>query len=65
MTFYTLVRVMVRYVHYFFSEFFEKFSIYSDFSKKPGANAPVSQIAAPVFFALFCSFVGFVRPCVS
>jgi hypothetical protein len=49
-TFYTVVRVMVRYVHDFFSQFFEKFSIYSNFSKKPGANAPGSQIAAPVIW---------------
>jgi hypothetical protein len=45
---------MIRYVHDFFSNFFDKFSIYSDFSKKPGAYAPGSQIAAPIItiFAL-------------
>ena len=43
-TFYTVVRAMIRYVHDFFSNFFDKFSIYSDFSKKPGAYAPGSHI---------------------
>jgi hypothetical protein len=41
----------------FFLNFFDKFSIYSDFSKKPGANAPGSQIAAPVSLNVFHLFM--------
>jgi hypothetical protein len=46
-----------------FQNFFDKFSIYSDFSKKSGENAPGSQIAALILHSMVISKEWTWAPC--